>query len=159
MKRSTDVELDAELLRRLAGELPPDRARELDRRLAAEPALAARHRALERSWAALAPPLESPLPPGLAARVMGAVRRGSLPGAGRLTWGLAPTWVRAAAAVALAAGVALGAGLGHRASPASDALSLGLAPPESLAASYWRAVEDATSSASPAAPERSGARP
>jgi len=152
MNRSTDVEL----IRRLAGELPADRARELDRRLAAEPELAARYRALEGSWAALAPPPAAPLPPGITARVMAEVRGGAAPGA--LSWSLAPNWVRAVAAAALAAGVALGAGLGHGPAPVSDlppmAPGIGISPPESLATSYWKAIEDATESAPTA-----GARP
>jgi anti-sigma factor RsiW len=164
MNRSTDVEL----MRRLAGELPPDRASALDRRLAAEPALAARYRALERSWAAAAPPPGSPVPPGITARVMAAVGGTAAPAApGRsaapaaLSWSLAPTWVRAAAALALAAGVALGAGLGFGSPAASDlppmAPGIGISPPESLATSYWTAVEDATETPAEARP--SGARP
>jgi anti-sigma factor RsiW len=148
------TDADAELLRSLAGELSPDRAAELDRRVAALPALAARRAALARGWEALAPPAEAALPPALAARVMAAVRR-EAGAAGGLSWRLAPVWVRAAAAAALAAGIALGVGLGHRASSGTDALSLSLAPPESLAASYWTAVEDAT--AEP--PAQAGARP
>ncbi len=173
MNRSTDVEL----MRRLAGELPPDRASALDRRLAAEPALAARYRALERSWAAAAPPPGSPVPPDITARVMAAVGGTAAPAApGRsaapaaLSWSLAPTWVRAAAALALAAGVALGAGLGFASPrpPGSDSRSvaselppmapgIGISPPESLATSYWTAVEDATET--PAAARPPGARP
>jgi anti-sigma factor RsiW len=166
MNGSTDVDLDTQLLRRLAGELPPELARALDRRLAAEPELAARYRALEASWAALAPPPGSPVPPRITARVMAAWRplRGTAavgpPAA--LSWSLAPTWVRAAAAFALAAGVALGAGLGHRQEAASDlpptAPGIGISAPESLATSYWTAIEDATETPSAdAAP--SGARP
>lgn len=146
--------LDAELVRWLAGELPPDRARELAGRLAREPELAARHRALSATWTELAPPPPSPVPVGLAARVMGQVRGSMAPGA--LSWTLAPTWVRAAAAFALAVGVALGAGLGHRSAPPAELPpGMGISPPESLATTYWTAVEDAT-----AAPSRTaGARP
>lgn len=153
MKGSDDLDLDSELLRLLAGELPPARAADLLRRIAAAPALAARRRDLERSWAALAPPPEPPLPPALAARVMAAVRRDD----GGLSWRLAPVWVRAVAAAALALGVALGAGLGYRPPPGADALTLSLSPPESLAASYWTAVEDAT--ASPELPAEAPVRP
>lgn len=162
MSRSTDVDLEIQLLRRLAGELPPEDARELDRRLAAEPELAARRRALERRWAALAPPPEPPLPPGITARVMARAMAELMTVRGAaLSWTLAPTWVRAAAAVALAAGVALGAGLGYRSPAATSDLppmapGIGISPPESLATGYWTAIEEAT--AAPAPPV-AGARP
>ncbi len=161
MNRRTDVDLEIQLMRRLAGELPPDRARALDRRLAEEPALAARYRALERSWRALAPPPDSPLPAGLTARVMAEVRGGRRPEP--VSWRLAPPWVRAAAALALAAGVALGVGLGFESAPPSElppmAPGIGISAPESLATSYWTAIEDATAEGGAEPDAASGARP
>lgn len=104
---------DAELLRRLAGELPADRAAALDRRLAAEPELAARLGRLEVLWRGLEPPPADAVPPGFTAAVLAAARRrtpGDRPG--EITWSRAPGWARAAGAAALAAGLALGVGLG-----------------------------------------------
>ncbi len=114
MDRSTEKDL----IRRLLGELPAERARELDARLVREPELARRYGELSERWRGLVPPPALPVPLGFTGRVMAhietaeaAAREGVSP-EGALSWSLAPTWVRAAAAAALVFGMALGAGLG-----------------------------------------------
>ncbi|MEA2694051.1 MAG: hypothetical protein QOJ16_3438 [Acidobacteriota bacterium] len=147
MDRSTEIEL----MRLLNGELPPERARELERRLGSEPELAKGYRRLRERWEGLALPPPRPVPLGFTGRVMahveGAAREGST-----LSWSLAPTWVRAAAAAALVGGVALGAGLGllparhNDAPPGASAIgaigAMGERVP--LADSYWSMFEDET---------------
>jgi anti-sigma factor RsiW len=148
--------MDRELVRLLAGELTPEREREVRARLEREPALAAAHQKLERAWHALEMGSPGPVPPGFGGRVMARVRAEGRPG---LSWSGAPAWVRATAAAALVGGLALGAGLGGTAltafgaarAPAETALA---SEPEaaeaaassltesSLAESYWSLVED-----------------
>ena len=106
-----------ELVRLLAGELPPERAAALSARLAREPELAAAWRRLEGAWRAAEPAPGAPVPPGFAREVMARARR-EAEGAPGLTWALAPLWVRAAGAAALAAGIVAGAGLGTLRQPA-----------------------------------------
>ena len=106
-----------ELVRLLAGELPPERAAALRARLAREPELAAAWRRLEGAWRAAEPAPAAPVPPGFAREVMARARR-EAEGAPVLSWALAPLWVRAAGAAALAAGIVAGAGLGTLRRPA-----------------------------------------
>lgn len=106
-----------ELVRLLAGELPPERAAALSARLAREPELDAAWRRLEAAWRAAEPPPGAPVPPGFAREVMARARR-EAEGAPALSWALAPLWVRAAGAAALAAGIVAGAGLGTLRRPA-----------------------------------------
>ena len=149
MNRSTEKDL----IRRLHGELPEERARELDGRLGREPELARRYGQLRERWDGLVPPPGSPVPLGFTGRVMAQVESAArLREGSALSWSLAPTWVRAAAAAALVSGMALGASLGllpQRSS--SDALpgttSMGERVP--LADSYWSAVEGESGEARP----------
>ncbi|MFL6259271.1 MAG: anti-sigma factor family protein [Thermoanaerobaculia bacterium] len=141
-----------ELMRLLHGELPPERARELRERLAAEPELAGAYQRLERTWNGLDLPPAAPVPAGLSGRVMAHAR--SLPRPARgLSWSAAPVWVRATAAAALIAGAALGAGVG-RSWPAAETASADSASATvsslsgseyNLADGYWDVIEDATS--------------
>lgn len=104
-----------ELMRQLHGELPPERARALDRRLRSEPALAAARRRLEAAWGALDQmPQPAPPPPGFAARVTARLRASGTPAG----WSAAPAWARATGAAAALAGLALGVGLGILQQPA-----------------------------------------
>ena len=144
MDRSSEIEL----MRLLHGELPPERARALEARLAAEPELAGAFRRLQERWEGLELPPVSPPPLGFSGRVMAEVRSAAREGAA-LSWSLAPTWVRAAAAAALVGGIALGAlgaGLGllparhHEYPPGMSAL--GETVP--LADSYWSMFEEDT---------------
>lgn len=145
---------EEELMRLLHGELPPERARELRERLAAEPELAGAYQRLERTWSGLDLPPATPVPAGFSGRVMAHAR--SLPKPARgLSWSSAPVWVRATAAAALIAGAALGVGVG-RSWPASGTAPVGSSTTVSsfsgseynLAEGYWDGVEDATSSSS-----------
>jgi anti-sigma factor RsiW len=162
--------MERELTRLLAGELPPERERELRARLEREPDLAAAHRRLERAWSALEPEpagLLGEIPPGFGARVMARVRAEGEPG---LSWSAAPAWVRAVAAAALVGGMALGAGLGGSAlsalaAPPAAVVADGADPGEadasvtgaSLAESYWSLVEDlGGDSGAPALPTLDG---
>jgi anti-sigma factor RsiW len=144
----TDMDrTEIDLMRLLHGELPPERARELELRLDREPELALRYGRLRARWEGLALPPPSPVPPGLAGRVMAHVRSAAGEGT-TLSWSLAPTWVRAAAAAALVGGVALGAGLGLLPARPNDAPPGTTAMEERvpLADSYWSVFEDETSS-------------
>ena len=145
---------EEELMRLLHGELPPERARELRERLAAEPELAGAYQRLERTWNGLDLPPAAPVPAGFSGRVMAHAR--SLPNG--LSWSAAPVWVRATAAAALIAGAALGAGVG-RSWPASETASADSASAATavsslsgaeynLADGYWDVIEDATSTSS-----------
>lgn len=143
-----------ELMRLLHGELPPERARELRERMAAEPELAGVYQRLERTWNGLDLPPAAPVPAGFSGRVMAHAR--SLPNG--LSWSAAPTWVRATAAAALIAGAALGVGVG-RSWPVSETASADAAAAATvsslsgseydLADGYWDVIEDATSTSTP----------
>lgn len=143
---------EEELMRLLHGELPPERARELRERMAAEPELAGVYQRLERTWNGLDLPPAAPVPAGFSGRVMAHAR--SLPRPARgLSWTAAPVWVRATAAAALIAGAALGVGVG-RSWPASETASADSASATvsslsgseyNLADGYWDVIEDATS--------------
>ena len=151
---------DRRLLRLLHGELPPEEAAELRRRLGADPVAAARLQELERLWDGLELPPPDAAPPGFAARV--AARAAENEGRTWIGAGapFGPAWARAAAAVALAAGLALGAGVGWlvgerapavEASAGTDAAAIGEDPESAdewayleeelptLAESYWDA--------------------
>jgi len=153
MNRATEMEL----MRLLHGELPPDRARELRARLEREPELAAAWTRLQRTWNALELPPPAPVPLGFAQRL--AVRAREQ--AGGISWAAAPGWLRAAAAAALATGLALGAGVGLL----TGGWTLSLQPPgeqistaaerseslfdDSLAESYWSALDELSEDAAP----------
>ncbi|HEV7515972.1 MAG TPA: hypothetical protein VGR07_06705 [Thermoanaerobaculia bacterium] len=143
MDRSTEIDL----MRLLHGELPPERAGELERRLGREPELALCYRRLQAQWEGLALPPPRPVPPGLTGRVMAHVASAAREGT-TLSWSLAPIWVRAAAAAALVGGMALGAGLGLLPARHDDAppgvSAMGERVP--LADSYGSVFEDETSS-------------
>lgn len=105
---------DILLARHLAGELDSHEAAALERRLAAEPELAARHRRLAAVWDGLELPPPTEPPPGFAARVA----RRAVSGPERTTsaapfWG----WARTTGAAALVSGLVLGGGLGLWAEP------------------------------------------
>jgi anti-sigma factor RsiW len=140
-------------MRLLHGELPPERARELRERLAAEPELAGLYQRLERTWNGLDLPPAAPVPAGFSGRVMAHAR--SLPKPTRsLSWSAAPVWVRATAAAALIAGAALGVGAGRSWPVSSETASTDTAPTAvssslsgseyNLADGYWDVIEDAT---------------
>jgi anti-sigma factor RsiW len=143
--------LQADLLRLLSGELPPDQVRALRERLAREPELAAAFRRLESAWARLELPPPSPVPLGFAGRVMARARE--MPqtridgapgkGAGTLSWAAAPTWVRASCAAALLGGVLLGAGLGARGTRGLWQARQASSGVPALTESYWAMVETA----------------
>lgn len=146
---------EQELMRLLHGELPPERARELRERLAADLELDGAYQRLERTWKDLDLPPAAPVPAGFSGRVMAHAR--SLPRPGRgLSWSAAPTWVRATAAAALIAGAALGVGAGRSwtasetssADSASTTLSSLSGSEYNLADGYWDVIEDATSTSS-----------
>jgi anti-sigma factor RsiW len=152
MDRSIESE-EIELMRLLHGELPPERARALEGRLAAEPELARAYRLLGEKWEGLELAPAAPPPLGFSVRVMAEVRSAAREGAA-LSWSLAPTWVRAAAAAALVGGIALGAlgaGLGllparhHDAPPGMSAIGEG-GESVPLADSYWSVFEEETAS-------------
>lgn len=139
-----------ELMRLLHGELPPERARELRERLAAEPELAGVYQRLERTWNGLDLPPAAPVPAGFSGRVMAHAR--SLPKPTRsLSWSAAPVWVRATAAAALIAGAALGVGAGRSWTASETAATESAATISSISGSeynladgYWDVIEDAT---------------
>lgn len=150
---------EEELMRLLHGELPPERARELRERLAAEPELAGVYRRLERTWNGLDLPPAAPVPAGFSGRVMARAR--SLPKPTRgLSWSAAPVWVRATAAAALIAGAALGVGAGRSWTTSETASTdSGAATVSSLSGSdynladgYWDVIEDATATNTSTAP-------
>ncbi len=95
---------EIELMRLLHGELPPERARELEERLASTPELAEELRRLDEIWGRLELPPAAPTPRGFARSVVARATGGGL-------WSVAPTRIRAAAVGMLAAGLALGVGL------------------------------------------------
>jgi anti-sigma factor RsiW len=146
--------LEADLLRLLHGELPPERAAALRERLRREPELAAAWQRLERAWEGLRLPPPAPVPVGFSGRVMAHVRGLRPPAAGEpaISWAAAPKWVRASCAAALLAGVLLGAGLGVRGR--LDERQRGTEGVPELAESYWELVEtpNALAPATPALP-------
>jgi anti-sigma factor RsiW len=141
--------MEIDLMRLLHGELPAERARELEARLGREPELALHYRRMRQRWEGLALPPPSPVPLGLDRRVMARIASSARESA-TLSWSLAPTWVRAAAAAALVGGMALGAGLGLLPARGNDAppgtTSMGERVP--LADSYWSVFEDDAASSS-----------
>jgi anti-sigma factor RsiW len=136
---------ERELMRLLHGELSPERAAALRRRLHREPGLAAAYRRLKVTWDGLQLPPAAELPPGFARRIAAhAVAAG-----GALSWRTSPAWARLGAALALATGLAVGIGLGSWQAPqGGDSLVL-IEEPEGLAESYWQALagDDAAGSA------------
>jgi anti-sigma factor RsiW len=136
-------DLDLRLMRLLLGELPAAEAADLARRRDREPALAARYRRLQSTWAGLTPPAATPLPLGWSGRVMVRVRElaasaGPADAVNRFSWAAAPGWVRAAGAAALVAGLALGTGLGIRPGGLDEyGEHAGLPGEPALAESYW----------------------
>ncbi len=146
-------QLEPQMIRLLHGELPPERARELRRRIAADAALAASFRRLEQIWNALEAPPPPPVDAGFTARVALLARRQAAEG---LNWSLAPAWARAGAVTALAAGLVLGLSLPRADEPvvAADLEGYTVAEPLSLAESYWEALEDTEATWGDATPER-----
>ena len=130
-----------ELVRLLAGELPPERAAALGARLVREPELAAAWRRLETAWRAAEPAPGAPVPPGFAHEVMARARR-EAEGAPVLSWALAPLWVRAAGAAALASGIIVGAGLGALRRPAEPPAAATAAAAEAAPASEETSEEN-----------------
>jgi anti-sigma factor RsiW len=135
MNRTTEVDLELDLMRLLHGELPEERARELRARMERDPALAEEYRRLQGSWEGLALPPAAPVPPGFAQRVAARARSGqSAP---------TPGWVRAAAALALILGTAVGVGVGGSWAPADPVQEEELSAVDgSLAESYLTTLED-----------------
>ena len=124
-----------ELMRLLHGELADERAREIRRRLAGDPALARRYHELAAVWERLELPPASPPPLGFAARVTARARERSAAAAAPLSWSGTPGWARAAGAAALAAGLVTGVGLGRGTlAPASEAVGGGLGSRPTVAA-------------------------
>jgi len=70
MDRRTEIDL----MRLLHGELPPERAQELELRLGREPELALCYGRLRARWEGLALPPPQPVPLGFTGRVMAQVR-------------------------------------------------------------------------------------
>ncbi len=112
---------EIELMRLLHGELPPERAVELQERLAREPELAEELRRLEASWDRLELPPAAPTPRGFARAVVGRAESGGL-------WSVAPTRIRAAAFGMVAGGLALGIGLASGLAGTPEAPSFAPAP-------------------------------
>ncbi|MCP4661549.1 MAG: hypothetical protein GY856_39615 [bacterium] len=128
------------LIRLLHGELPPERARELEQRIARDPEAAALYQRLRESWEGLTLPPSAPVPGGFRAGVMAAVRREK---SDELSWSLAPAWARAGAAVALTLGLILGASFGRVDDPPlGEQEALLISEPLSLAESYWLTLEE-----------------
>lgn len=144
---------DRELLRDLRGELDAESSAALRRRLAEDPALRERARALAESWQSLTSPPEAAAPPGFAQRVMARAREGK---PSDLSWSLLPRWAKVVAVLALVTGIATGAGVAVSAPPRAAATSIAdaeVARVEGMAEQYLDALE------SEAAAESAGVRP
>ena len=149
-RKETRPEETRRLMRLLLGELPPEEARSLERRLAEEPALRARYERLRASWESLELEPVREVPEGFRDDVVAAARRLA---AGELSWSVAPGWARAGAALALAAGLVLGVSFGRLAAPSVDGetlqeaalldayLTAELGSELSLAEAYWLELE------------------
>jgi anti-sigma factor RsiW len=143
---ASEVDPDAALLRHLRGESDASGRSALERRLAADPALAHRLAELQAVWTALELPPPAPVPAGFSGRVAARARGERAAAAG---------WRRWAPAGALLGGIALGT-LGALALPGEEADD---AEEITLAESYLDAVEttfvadDPGSSALPAGEE------
>lgn len=128
----TDERDTRDLLRRLCGELPPDEARRLEARLAAEPELRAAAERLERDWRGLDLPGDT-APAGFADEVMARLAEAEPE---------TPAWARLAAAAALVAGIAVGMGISPLLPPRELPEELTGPPLETLADSYLAALEE-----------------
>jgi anti-sigma factor RsiW len=126
-----------QLLRHLAGELPAEELRELERAAQEDPDLAGRLARWRQTWDDLALPDPRPAPPGFAARV--SARRP----AGGIGWSAAPGWVRSIAVGASILGLAVGVLLGRSftAPPDPTVSWVWEAPDPGLAEAYWRTLE------------------
>lgn len=138
MKRS----IERDMLRLLHGELPAHEARELRRRLEAEPRLAERFDQLATTWRKIELPPPQAVPPGFEQRLLAnlAARRRR-----ELSWSLAPVWARAASVLALAVGLVVGASVAPvSVEPATtlDSVEVDLSVPTTLAESYWLTLEE-----------------
>ncbi len=148
---------DRVLMRLIHGELGDEEARELERRIAEDPELAARHHRLAAAWNGLDAPASAGAPEGFAADVVAAARRqrsgamgSDVRSSGELSWSLAPAWARAGSMAALALGLALGASFGvDTGNGFTESELLGdqeaylvLAEPSSLAESFWLGLEE-----------------
>ena len=134
--------LERQLMRLLHGELEPEVARRLERRLEQESSPRGLYEHLAHTWDSLELPPLSPVPEGFTAGVLEAARRLE---EGELSWSLAPRWARAGAAAALISGLVLGTALGGGlADPAAgdDPETVALADPLSLAEGYWLSLEE-----------------
>jgi len=139
MDSASEQQLTRLLMRLLHGELPPERAREFERRIARDGEVAALYQRLRERWAALELPPAMPVPEGFRAAVVAAVRRER---DGELSWSLAPTWARAAAAVALTLGLILGASFSRIGEPQGEPEAFLVSEPLTLAESYWLTLEE-----------------
>lgn len=136
---------DRELLRDLRGELDAESSAALHRRLAEDPALRERARALAESWQSLTPPPDTAPPPGFAQRVLARAREEK---PSDLSWSLLPRWAKVAAVLALVTGIATGAGVAVSAPPsrfAAPSLDGGGASLEGMAEHYLAALESEAS--------------
>ena len=138
------------LMRWIHGDLAADEARAVERRIAEDPGLAARHHRLAAAWEDLRLPASAGAPEGFRDGAVAAARRL----AGELTWSLAPVWARAGSLAALIIGLVLGTsfatvdhgGLSEsRLTVDQDAYAL-LAEPSSLAESFWLTLEESEGS-------------
>lgn len=121
---------DILLTRHLAGELDRPEAAALERRLAAEPELAARRHRLATVWDGVELPPPADPPPGFATRVARRAMAQGEPAPAVPLWG----WARTAGAAALVSGLLLGGGLGSWAEPwLRAALPLGAGTPVAVA--------------------------
>lgn len=132
------------MVRRLGGELSPEEAAELEKRLAEEPEAAELLSRMSDQWQSL-----GDLPPAgpaidLAPDLMAAVRREADSGLG---WSAAPAWARAFGLLALVCGSLLGSilagseGLGGGLSGEGFRTSEVWDEPLSLSESYWIGIE------------------
>ena len=102
-----DRKTEQQLIRLLAGELAPEDARELRRRLEKEEELRQVFASLQERWQALEPPPVQPVHSSFTSCVVHQATTGpsiEAAGLGRA----APVWARAAAAVALGVGMVVG---------------------------------------------------
>lgn len=147
--------IERQMMQQLHGGQSEDATREWERRLAADPALAARFRDFETAWRNLEIPPAAPPDEAFPAEVMTAVRNQAHRMRGDLSWNSAPAWARTGGAIALTAGLALGLTLAkatpiRQAAFAEISFTLDeatlrggpLAEPPSLAESWWQAVEE-----------------
>lgn len=169
------------LLRLLAGELAPEEAADLRRRVARDPGAARRFAALKTRWESLELPPPRPAPPGFAGRIAALAVAGGAERRAAEAATLGSAWARTVAGGALVVGLAAGASLATLAGGAGSAGSGGFsdgepnpaavarmgpsgdgrtgldwagtdAVPSSLAESYWSALTGDEGSSTEAPP-------